>query len=101
MTDDELTEKLEERQGAIAIRDELQAQIDLLKPEIEGALAERDRKKYVVGRWVPQIVVQERKTLDPKKLLQLGVTVDKIEAATSITVVTQLRVNPRGPEDKN
>lgn len=101
MTDGELIEKLEERQGAVAIRDELQTQIDLLKPEIEAALAERDRKKYVVGRWVPQIVVSERKTLDPKKLLSAGVTIDQIEAATTVTTVTQLRVNPRGLEDKN
>lgn len=101
MTDEELNACLDERQGAVAIRNELETQIEGCTEKIKGALKARGRKKLVAERWVPQIVVQERKTLDPKKLLQAGVLVTVIEACTTINPVESLRVAPRGPEDKN
>lgn len=100
MTNDELREKVEERQGAVSIRKELEAQIETLGDEIKGEILGRGIRRVVVGAWVPQVIVMERKTIDPKKLLSAGVTTAQIEAATVLTEVVQLRVNPRGPEDQ-
>lgn len=100
MTDQELEAKLEERQGAKAIVDELTEQIETINPEIKAELQGRGQKRLVIGRWVPQIVEQERKTIDPKKLLSLGVPINVIEMATTVTQVSSLRVNPRGPGDQ-
>lgn len=95
MTDEELDEKLTERQGAASIRDELQTRIDEISTEIKTELKGRGLRVVDRGVWRAQIVEQNRTTLSKIKLLSAGVSVAQIEAATETTPVEQLRVGPR------
>lgn len=99
MTDQELEAALEARQGAVAIRSQLEAEIEQHSEAIKEALTERGQKRIAIGRWVPQLVEQERKTIDAKKLLSAGVSIEQIDKGTTVTQVRSLRVNLRGPGD--
>lgn len=98
MTDEELAAKVTERQGAVAIREELQKEIDLVSDEIKAEMADRGvpRVETLDIPWIPMVVVSHRVTLNKTKLLSAGVTVAQIEAASEETEVVQLRVVQRG-----
>lgn len=95
MTDDELQEKVTERQGAVEIREQLQDQIDAISDELKAECGSRGVRRVPAGPWDVLLVGQERKTLNVKKLLSAGVSVAQIEAATETTHVESLRVNKR------
>lgn len=95
MNDEELDSLLDEYKGAASIRDNLQTRIDEIGVEVRAELKTRKVKVLDRTRWRAQLVAQERKTIDPKKLLSAGVSVDQIAAATEVTQVEQLRIGPR------
>lgn len=96
MTDEGLLEKVTERQLRVQERDKQQAQIDDLNVEISTEMALRDVKKLDVGEWGLAQVDGERKSLDPKKLLEAGVTTEQLDKGTSISRFVSLRVTRRG-----
>jgi hypothetical protein len=98
MTDDELLEKVTERQGAVDIRDMLQAQIDAISADLKVECLTRDQRRIPTGTWEILLVSQDRKTLNAKKLVSAGVTVAQIEAGTESTHVESLRVQKRKAE---
>src|SRR5258707_9273137 len=95
LTEAELLEKVNERQGAVEIREQLQAQIDGISAELKAECGLRGVRRIPSGPWDVLMVGQERKTINVKKLLSAGVSVAQIEAATETTHVEQLRVNVR------
>lgn len=95
MTDDELQEKVTDRQGAVEIREQLQAQIDAISDELRAECGARGVRRLPTGPWDVLLVGSERKTINVKKLVSAGVSVKQIEAATEVTHVEQLRVNKR------
>jgi len=95
MTDDELDLAIENRQNAAALRDAMQKEVDTYSDQLRGALSERGQERVERDAWVVQIVPQDRKTLNTKKLLSVGVTTVQIEMATEVTHIEQLRVTKR------
>jgi hypothetical protein len=98
MTYQEMEELIVERQGNVAIIKELQERADAISAQVKAAMMEMKIRKIVLGGWVPQIVVQERKTIDKLKLLEAGVTADQIASSTTVTEVVQLRVTEFTPD---
>ena len=99
MTDQELQAKVEERQSAAEIIKELQTEVDACSAEIKAELGVRGITKLQTGAWVPQIVIQNRHTINKTKLLSAGVTVQQIAQATETTEVVSLRVLKAGAPD--
>lgn len=95
MTDEELHARCVIRQSNIELREVLQAEIEQISLEIGNELGTRGIDKIDVGEFTPQIVYQTRKTLDQKKLVEMGVPVATIEACTTEKDSQQLRVTRR------
>ncbi len=95
MTDTELDELCDLRQSNKDIQAALQTEIDVINTTIGDELGSRGVEKVETARYVPRIVIQERKTLDKTKLVEMGVPVATIEACTVETPVQSLRVDKR------
>lgn len=95
MTNDELLAKCSQRQSVMDIRTQIQAEIDGLSQEIGTELGMRKVELVDLGEYVPKVIVSTRKTLDKVKLVELGVPITVIEAATTETEVQSLRVDRR------
>jgi hypothetical protein len=97
MNEQEIRQKLIERQGAAELRDAMDEEVSRLSKELkEELMARQVRTLDPGGDWLPVLIAQERKTINKTKLLSLGVPADTIVAATEITPVEMLRVNKRG-----
>jgi hypothetical protein len=95
MTDTELDSLVDYRQSCAAVRDAMQDEIDQIGGLLKEELGTRGTRRVERAAWVIQMVHQDRQTLNKKKLLSAGVTTTQIEAATEITPVEVLRVEPR------
>ena len=74
---------VEHRQTLIAERDALIAEIGVCSDEIGRALALADQKSLKVGEYLVSLVEnQGRLTLDKHRLVELGVSLETIAAAT-------------------
>lgn len=83
------------RQAMAKEREDAQAIMDDCSARIKTAMQSMNAPKVYCGPWQAQLVTQERTTLSKHKLVELGVEVATIEAATAVTVVTLLRVVPK------
>lgn len=95
MTDPELTKKCDDHQFHVHERDSHEQAVQALKIEIGTELALRGLDRIDLSRHTAMEVVAHRKTLDQHKLLEAGVTMDQIAAATVESESRSLRILDR------
>jgi hypothetical protein len=74
--------QLQEHKDAMAV---LEAETDRLRAEVQAEMQASGLMQADIGEWRASIVQSNRTTLDKKKLLGQGVTMEQIEAATVTT----------------
>jgi hypothetical protein len=95
MTNDELELLCRERRSAAELRDLAEAEIKKLVGLIGDELHERGVERVEVGEFMPQWIRQARSAIDKVKLVELGVPMATVEAATTHSEVVYVRVNER------
>jgi hypothetical protein len=95
LNDKALLETVELRQKLAAERDSLDKQVKELSDQIGTEMALRGVPRLEVGPWTTLLIDGKRESLSKPKLLQAGVTVAQLEAATESTPYTMVRVNRR------
>lgn len=95
MTDAELLTICQARQSNMDLKNQIQEEMDQQAQVIGNELGARGVDTVDMGEYVARVLVSTRKTLDKKKLVELGVPVATIEAATVETDVQSLRVDRR------
>jgi hypothetical protein len=95
MTNDELELLCQERRSAAELRDLAEAEVKRLAGLIGDELNERGVERVELDGFVPRWVSQTRSTLDKIKLVEQGVPMAAIEAATVKSDVTYVRVDER------
>jgi hypothetical protein len=89
---DALESSLRRRQELVAQQKALKEQIDTIDAALEEYLIATGSTKEVVGPFTVARVTSRRSTLNPHRLVELGVMPDTIKAATSTTEFTYLKV---------
>jgi len=89
---DALEASLRRRQELVAQQKALKEQIDTIDAALEEYLIATGSTKEVVGPFTVARITSHRNTLDPRRLVELGVMPDTIKAATTSKAFTFLKV---------
>jgi hypothetical protein len=89
---DALEASLRRRQELVVQKKALEDEIDTINSALEEYLIATGSDKEVVGPFTVARVTSRRSTLNPHRLVELGVMPDTIKAATSTTEFTYLKV---------
>lgn len=95
MNDEELAAKCEARQLAAEQRDAYAEQVQDLSTEIGTELALRGVDRVELPEFTALLLQMPRHTLNKQRLLEQGVPMAAIEAATETTMSVQVRVSRR------
>lgn len=95
LTDEQLYEKVKERQLLKEVQAKAEITITQLNADIGAELVVRGVQKLEVGEWRAQLVEVAKEGLDVHLLLQAGVTTEQIEKGKKITRFSTFRVDRR------
>lgn len=98
MTNEELELICQERKSAAELRDLAEAEVKRLNGIVGEELTSRGVERVELAGFTPQWVTQHRHTIDKFKLVEHGVPMETIEAATVTAETTFVRVFERKEE---
>ena len=91
----ELQLLVENRQKLVAMKKEIEKQIEDATSTIKDDMIERNVMELEVGDYKLTLQLRDRSTLDKTELVSMGVSTDVIKKATKTSTYTQLDVREK------
>lgn len=90
-----IEERVENRQRLVAMKAEIEKQIDAETEYLKEYLMENDLVALSAGEYQVNLTIRTRDTLDKARLVDQGVTTQQIKAATKSSTYAQLDVRKK------